>query len=407
MRRHDLTGCGQVFRFTLTQYMKSKSVIGTMLLMVVVMIGSVFVAGYTMRSDMPEAGMTTVAIINRTGVAVSADDISALSAEFTGLIETSPEQAGITLEIDSDESGYTVTAEGNFSVSSLRSLEAATVAALELAETGAGPYRGSAMTLIDYLAPGIEEEDDFAASFTLSYVYAVAVLVLAMLSATYIIRSVLEEKASRLVELLLISVSPMALIIGKVLASMCLVVMQLALLLGGGMLAGYASSALLGGAGITHMVAATGVGALLDGVGPFAVIAALISVFLAFLTFALIGGLSASCCDSMDDMNSANTATVFAALGGYIVSIAVSGLDGIAVKICALIPFASVYVAPVKFIEGDVGVGILLGAWALQIAVIIALAVICKRTYASLIMHTGSRVKLRTLLRIAGIGGAK
>lgn len=405
MRRHDLTGCGQVFRFTLTQYLKSRAVILTMLLMVAVAVGSVFIAGFSMSPAAPAAA-GSVSIINRTGIAISADDIAACDPGFYGLTEAAQDSADATLTIELTDYGCQVTAAGDFDEDTLRSLEDAALTALSFAQAGTDVYSGNAMTLEDYLYPETGE-DDFAADFTLAYVYAVIVLMLVMISSTYIIRSVLEEKASRLVETLLISVRPLALIVGKILASMCLVVMQIALLIGGGALAGYLISRFAGGARLTQMVTATGVGGLLEGLDLFSGIAAIISVFLGFLTFSLIGGLSASCCDTMEDMNSANTATVFVALGGYLVSIVASGIEGVAGKVCALIPVVSVFAAPVKFMQGDIGVGLLLAAWILQLAVIAALAVICKRTYAALIMHTGSRVRLSGVMRMAGKGGAK
>ena len=45
-------------------------------------------------------------------------------------------------------------------------------------------------------------------------------MILCLMSASYVIRAVVEEKDSRLVELLLVSVKPMALLAGKILAVM-------------------------------------------------------------------------------------------------------------------------------------------------------------------------------------------
>ena len=68
MRRNELTGTGNVFRFTLAQYLKSASTIVTMLVMVVAVIASVFVAGYSMDEGEQIAGnIRTINIINRTG----------------------------------------------------------------------------------------------------------------------------------------------------------------------------------------------------------------------------------------------------------------------------------------------------------------------------------------------------
>lgn len=347
-----------------------------------------------------------MAIINRTGYAISASDIAACDRALSGLSETAPERADATLTIELRDDGYAISAQGDLENSELAQLENAALTAFELERVGSRAYMGRAMALDEYVNGAQEEEDGFSASFTVSYVYSILVLVLVMLSSSYIIRSVLEEKASRLVEMLMVSVKPLALILGKILASMCLVLVQLMLMALGGVLAAKLA-ARFAGAELTQMVLATGALSVLAELDVMSAVAAVVSILLGFLTFSLIGGLSASCCDSMEDMNSATTATVFTALGGYLAAMVASAFDGAAATVFSLIPFVSVFVAPVKYLEGSISIGVLIAAWALQAAVIALMALLCRRVYAALIMHTGSRVKLKGMLRMAGIGGGK
>ncbi len=406
MRRSEFTGTGNVFRFTLAQYFKAKSTIITMLLMVMAVIFSVFIAGFSVSGDGSAPAISTVAIINRTGYAISASDIAACDRALSGLSETAPERADATLTIELRDDGYAISAQGDLENSELAQLENAALTAFELERVGSRAYMGRAMALDEYVNGAQEEEDGFSASFTVSYVYSILVLVLVMLSSSYIIRSVLEEKASRLVEMLMVSVKPLALILGKILASMCLVLVQLMLMALGGVLAAKLA-ARFAGAELTQMVLATGALSVLAELDVMSAVAAVVSILLGFLTFSLIGGLSASCCDSMEDMNSATTATVFTALGGYLAAMVASAFDGAAATVFSLIPFVSVFVAPVKYLEGSISIGVLIAAWALQAAVIALMALLCRRVYAALIMHTGSRVKLKGMLRMAGIGGGK
>lgn len=406
MRRSEFAGAGKVFRFTLAQYLKAKSTIITMLLMVVAVIFSVFIAGFSMRGDGSALAISTVAIINRTGYAISAADVAACDPSLSGLSETAPERADATLTIELQDGGYAISAMGNAEKSELAQLETAALAAFELERVGGSAYTGRAMTLDNYVNGAQEEEEGFAASFTVSYVYSVLTLVLVILSSSYIIRSVLEEKASRLVETLMVSVKPLAMILGKILASMCLVLIQLMLMALGGYLAANLASRFVG-AEFMQMILATGAQSMLAQLDAMNIVAAVVSILLGFLTFSLIGGLSASCCDSMEDMNSATTVTMLTALGGYLVAMCASACEGAAATVFSLIPFVSVFVAPVKYLEGSISVAVLLAAWAFQAAVIALLALLCSRVYAALIMHTGSRVKFREMLRMAGIGGGK
>lgn len=410
MRRAEFAGTGNVFRFTLAQYLKAPSTIVTMLIMVVAVIASVFIAGYSMNegTEIAAGNIQTLNIINRTGIPIDAGDIAACDGYFIGITETDPGNADAILTIDITDAGYAITATGDNTEEYARMrLESAALSAFELARAGAKPYSSRALTMDEFTGAVQPEDDDYAASFTVSYVYSILVLMLVMLSSTYIIRSVLEEKASRLVETLMVSVSPMALIVGKILASMCLVVVQLALILGGG----YGAMKLIGHLGgnidAVQMVTATGAMSALAGLDLPVLIAAIISIILGFMTFALISGLSASCCSNMEDINTASTATIFSALAGYLAAMAASGLGETGAALFSMVPFVSVFAAPVKFLEGHIGIGVLLVAWALQLGVIALLAIICRKTYASLIMHKGSRVKLRELLKMAGIGGGR
>ena len=88
MRMSEFAGTGKVFRFTLAQYLKAKSTILTMLLMVVVMIASVFIAGYSMSAGDESTGIAGVSFVNETGIPIDAGDVAAWDASYAGLTQT-------------------------------------------------------------------------------------------------------------------------------------------------------------------------------------------------------------------------------------------------------------------------------------------------------------------------------
>ena len=93
--------------------------------------------------------------------------------------------------------------------------------------------------------------------------------------------------------------------------------------------------------------------------------------------------------------------------GGYLVSCVVGVVPshGLAV-FASLCPILSLYCAPVQWAAGNVPLAVLLASWALQLIVIAALMRLCARVYRELIVHRGSRVKLKQLLKMAK-GGAQ
>ena len=80
-------------------------------------------------------------------------------------------------------------------------------------------------------ADELDGADDSMDGFWVQYGYAIVVMMLCMMSTAFLLRAVVEEKESKLVELLMVSVSPLALLGGKILAVMLYVAALLLLVL--------------------------------------------------------------------------------------------------------------------------------------------------------------------------------
>ena len=403
MNRREFTGTGEVFRFTLKQYLKAKGTLVSMIVLLIGLMGAVFIASYSTRGGSGAFAIRQVALVNRTGIPVSVEEIAASDEALQGLTEVGLSQAQAVLTLERDSEGYWISAEGEGLSSQEKStLEKAVRTAFNAARLGSRGFSGRAMTLEEYLSPDVKDEKtQFSARFTLAYVYAMVLMMLVMFSSGYIIHSVLEEKASRLVEMLLVSVRPMALILGKVLAGMCLVTGQVCLLALGGWGALEVAKAFLGHTDLARMLAETGVLSALShlNAGTLAVFA--VSMLLGFFTFALLGGLSGACCSRMEDMGSANTAVVFTTLVAYLASVVTAAFEGVPVVVCSLIPFVSVFTAPVKLLGGEISFWVVAVSWLLQGAVAAELALLCRRVYPRLILQNGPRVKWAQLVRMA------
>lgn len=405
MRRSELTGTGAVFRFTLAQFLKGKSTIATMIIMVVVVMISMLTATYSMRGAYDKSEIHHVMFNNATDYAVTASDIAAADQAFDGLTEGS---GGAVLSIWFEDGAYIVAATGDYETDALAQLESAALSAFNAVRAGGvTSYSSQAVTMEEYLAPAPEKEDDYTARFTVSYAYAILVLVLVMFSTSYIVRAVLEEKASKLVELLMVSIKPLALLAGKILASMCLVVIEMALIVGSVFGAQLVAKYALHTSGLTQIFSASGALSALAQLNAFSIVAVVVSILLGYFTFSIIGGISGASCSSMDDMNKANLTVVLTAMFGYIASTVFMGFDSpVVAVVTSLVPFLSIFVAPARFLLGDIGIGVLLGSWALQVLVIALLAAFGRRVYAALIMHRGTRIKFKQLFGIAK-GGAR
>ena len=252
-------------------------------------------------------------------------------------------------------------------------------------------------------ADELDGADDSMDGFWVQYGYAIVVMMLCMMSTAFLLRAVVEEKESKLVELLMVSVSPLALLGGKILAVMLYVAALLLLVLLAGLLFGPGTGAEALSAVLPYLTGADG--GILHAVGTVLVV--LVSLLLAYLTLSVVGGIAGACCSNMEDVGSANGAVLLIVMGGYLVSCVVGVVPshGLAV-FASLCPILSLYCAPVQWAAGNVPLAVLLASWALQLIVIAALMLLCARVYRELIVHRGSRVKLKQLLKMAK-GGAQ
>lgn len=405
----DLSGTGQVYRFTLSQLLKSRANRVTLIIMVLLAAVSMPLTAL-LGGETPEtsdtAGLTSVRVDNRTDLVLDfSGDAYWADTDFSA--DAGEPDAVVT--VTGDETGYQVAVVGS---------EAADAGELsQLAETARQAVRdaclraaGLSSRQLEALTASTGEEDSHEDGFWVQYGYSILAMILCLMSASYVIRAVVEEKDSRLVELLLVSVKPMALLAGKILAVMAFTFgWLLAMLAGFGVSCGLTAG--LMGPGVLQKQLSGLLAAvprvqedLWQAAGVLLVL--LVSLGLGYLTMSLIGGVAGACCSGMEEAGEAAGPVMLLTMAGYLASCVVGAVpSGPVAVFFTLCPVVSIFCAPVQFAGGNVSFWLVLASWAIQAAVIWGLLTLASRVYAGLIVHRGSRVKLRELMSMAK-GGA-
>lgn len=402
----DLSGTGQVYRFTLSQLLKSRANRVTLIIMVLLAAVSMPLTAL-LGGETPEtsdtAGLTSVRVDNRTDLALDfSGDAYWADTDFSA--DAGEPDAVVT--ITGDETGYQVAVVGS---------ESAHAGELsQLAETARQAVRdaclqaaGLSSRQLEALTASTGEEDSHEDGFWVQYGYSILAMILCLMSASYVIRAVVEEKDSRLVELLLVSVKPMALLAGKILAVMAFTFgWLLAMLAGFGVSCGL-TAGLMGPGALQKQL--SGLLAAVPRVQEDLWQAAgvlLVSLGLGYLTMSLIGGVAGACCSGMEEAGEATGPVMLLTMAGYLASCVVGAVpSGPVAVFSTLCPVVSIFCAPVQFAGGNVSIWLVLASWVIQAAVIWGLLTLASRVYAGLIVHRGSRVKLRELMSMAK-GGA-
>ena len=431
LRKSDFTGTGKVYRFTLSQMMKGKANIISLIIFFLIAAASIPVMTVMMGGekaaspDSPGAvGIAAVYVQNDTGYELGLESVPQRNEIFenTEFVDTDlmnvewskdtyesmlqPEEIYVHIQRDEEKMCFSIGAyaledkefpDGDIDscVSMLSGLldearYAGQDAKAEQIAVMTSPYNTNVQSVSEYLE---EKEDDFDARFGVQILYSVALLILCTFVSSFIIQKVIEEKASKLAELLMVSVQPLALLVGKILAVMTYIfglVASLAAVMGiSYMVTGqFADTSVM-----QQQIAASGISADILNISPVTVLILLVSLFLGYLQVSLLSGLIGTGCSSTEDVEPANLTIVLLVMAGYMAAIMTIGSGSpVLAYVVSLCPVASMFCAPVRYLIGDIGFGMLAFSWALQLAVILLLAYVCARIYRALMMYRGSRM---------------
>jgi ABC-2 type transport system permease protein len=198
-------------------------------------------------------------------------------------------------------------------------------------------------------------------------------------------QGVVEEKSSRVVELLLATVHPWQLMAGKVVGIGVVGLLQVVLVGGTGVLAGQLTGAL-------SLSWATTIGSAV-----WLVVWFVLGFTLYSLVFAGLGALVSR----QEDVGGVTTPATMLLVVGYVVGISVlpSSPDNTVVGIMSLLPVFSPTLMPMRLAMGAVPLWQIVTALALAVAAVPLLVALTGRIYRNGVVRTGARVRLRDALR--------
>jgi ABC-2 type transport system permease protein len=218
---------------------------------------------------------------------------------------------------------------------------------------------------------------------TIIAVIGVAVLYgLLILFGQFVAQGVVEEKSSRVVELLLATMRPWQLLAGKILGLGAL---------------GLAQILLIGVVGVSGALAFDVVAVPGELIGTVATVVAWFVLGYAF--YASIYAMAASLVSRQEDLGTVLTPTTILLVGGFVIAIQAAGDPASTLAtVTSYVPGLSPLVMPVRQAAGEAT------AWEVGLAVVlmlVAVALVVRlggRVYAGALLRTGGRLKIREAL---------
>jgi len=206
---------------------------------------------------------------------------------------------------------------------------------------------------------------------------------LLILFGQFIAQGVVEEKASRVVELLLATMKPWQLLAGKI--------------LGLGVL-GLAQIVVIAVVGVAGAIAFDVVDIPGDLIGT--AVSVVLWFVLAYAFYAAIFAVAASLVSRQEDLGTVLMPTTLVLVAAFVVGIQASANpDGTLATVTSLVPGLSPLVMPVRQAAGEVA------AWEVGLAVLLMLVAIALtvrlggRIYAGALLRTGGKLKMREALK--------
>lgn len=206
--------------------------------------------------------------------------------------------------------------------------------------------------------------------------------------------SVASEKTSRVMELLVTSVKPSRIIIGKTAGMGVLGLIQLAIIIFVGAVTyklAFPTDFTMGGMNFE-----------LSSFTPFSIIMIIVYFILGYSLYALMYAVVGATVSKAEDVNSAMMPMSFVSIIAFYFSYGTFMIpESTAARVASLVPLTSPFSIPSRLISTDVPPWEIAASLAILIATIVFVGMISIRLYSFAVLHYGDRLKLRTLFKIS------
>lgn len=433
MKNHNLRGAGTVFRYTMQQHYKTKSVQIFLIILFCLAVASLPLISMTSGSkiEVSETKITKLYVRNEIGFPLDIEDIHK-DARYAGITmeettldkdalsemlnkESEYTAAAAVLEVNTTTGGFKITgyygADGQITSDDMGSLNGvlrdalheSLLRSLDITKEQEATVNSTAVSEVK-LVSEFRNNAEIASTDThvmVNIFYSYAVMVLGTLAMSYIFQLCMEEKTSKLVESLLVSVKPMALLVGKILAVTCFVFFGIGLIAAGL----FISYQIVGKSGDDRALEAVrGLGRLFGvdfsafNMSLVNVLLLIVCVLIAYSIIASFSGIVGSCCSKTEDIQHASLAVVLFLMVGYMTaSFAPMFESDTANIVLSVFPLTSMYMALPNYICGKIGLPVLLIGTALQLVTAYFLAKLAGAVYSMMLLYRGEFPKPKQL----------
>lgn len=243
-----------------------------------------------------------------------------------------------------------------------------------------------------------------AEDYNVVYVLLMFVYIVIAFAAGNVSSKVAEEKSNRVVEFLMTTIRPKALILGKVIASLLLTIGEIVLMLAGAYLSNLISCKVLGSNASDLFANLLSPAALKHFTLPNTILCLAIMTLGIFI-FGMVAGLFGASVSKMEDLQQGLSTYNFIIIVAFVMCMTAAqlmwtvGIGGF-VSFCLIFPFTSPMLLPGAVLIGKAPLLMSLGSLALLIVVAVFTLKLVATIYEAIIVMNGNTISLKQMLNI-------
>ena len=445
MKRNELTGFSDVYKFTFSQAVKSKSFVVTLVIMFLGVLALFPFLALKSGKTEKKSKIDKVYVINETGFADFTNDIKDGLADRKEFEKVSWETAdgdvdalsktisenhdnNVILEAVVDEEIMTFVMKVYYDPESKVGGEEASNLGSAVSEWFTD-YKieklGASQASMDMITKNVSIKQTSTkkylsdketvvisqAEYNIVYILLMVAYFVVIFSANMVATKIVEEKTNRIVEYLMTAVRPMALILGKIAAMLTVVIGEMLLLLVGGLASKTIAEKFFDYSAkgkLSEMLSADALKAMSVGNILIAIVIIAVGIFI----YALIAGLCGATVSKMEELQQGmkvfNMVLVSSFIAGLVALILMmnKGIGGY-VYFTYLFPLVSVFVLPGAMMIGKVKLLMVLIAVVLQFVTALFVLWFVSRVYENVIVTNGNPLSVGDMIKIAKDAKAK
>lgn len=284
-------------------------------------------------------------------------------------------------------------------------------------------FADSSININSYIAGKQKSEGALVMSTLLPMIISMALFMLIFTYGQMVAQSIATEKTSKVMELLLTSIRPLAVVVGKVLAMGLVALFQvitigitvaLTFFISGSVVKDIAPTP-----NISEIAAnvpddiqteiTSAISETFTNLNPLSIIMVIVVFILGFFFFALISAIIGASISRLEDLAQANQPLVLIGILGFYLAYFSSGIfsDAENIKATTLqwvswyLPISSPFALPSGILMGYLSIPQALLAIAFLAICVLLFVLVVTKVYETLILHTGDRIKLIKIIKMA------